>query len=60
MAWIKGKKPKEERMETIYESIEGSIWYGGMQIFMVVWIVFVSITITSRLERIIKLLEEKK
>ena len=32
----------------------------GSRSFMVVWIIFVPIAITNRLERIIKLLEQKK
>ncbi|MFH1359518.1 MAG: hypothetical protein ABIJ41_00580 [Candidatus Omnitrophota bacterium] len=32
----------------------------GVSIFFVIWIVFVPIVITARLEKIIKLLEEKK
>jgi hypothetical protein len=35
------------------------VWYVGIKIFLVVWIVFVPIAITSRLEKIIKLLEKK-
>ena len=41
-------------------SIEESIWGVGLTIFLLVWVVFVPIAITARLERIIKLLEEKK
>ena len=41
-------------------SVEESIWIIGVNIFLLVWIVFVPIAITARLERIIKLLEEKK
>lgn len=40
--------------------IQEMVWYVGIKIFLVVWIVFVPIAITNRLERIIKLLEEKK
>lgn len=32
----------------------------GVKVFFVIWIVFVPIVITSRLEKIIKLLEEQK
>lgn len=39
--------------------LEGAIWTVGIKIFLVVWIVFVPIAITARLEKIIKLLEEK-
>jgi len=30
-------------MVPLYESIESALWVGGIKIFMVVWIVFVSI-----------------
>ena len=40
------------------ESMDESIWYFGVKIFLLVWIVFVPVAITARLERIIKLLEE--
>ena len=45
-----------------YESgnVQDLIWYVGIKIFLVVWIVFVPIAITNRLEKIIRLLEEKK
>ena len=33
------------------------IWY-GIKIFLLIWIVFVPIAITARLEKIIKLLEQ--
>jgi len=45
---------------SLYDSISAAIWVGGIKIFLVIWIVFASIAITSRLERIIKLLEEKE
>lgn len=32
----------------------------GLKVFLLIWIVFVPIAITSRLEKIIKLLQEKK
>ena len=32
----------------------------GVQVFLLVWIIFVPIVITARLEKIIKLLSEKK
>ena len=35
-------------------------WYFGMKLFLLVWIIAVPVIITSRLEKIIKLLEEKK
>lgn len=38
----------------------GAFWYFGIKIFFIVWIVAVPIVITSRLEKIIKLLQEKK
>ncbi len=41
-------------------SLEESIWYMGIKIFFMVWIIFVPVAITARLEKIIKLLEEKK
>lgn len=41
-------------------TLESNIWSAGVTIFLLVWIVFVPVAITSRLERIIKLLEEKK
>jgi len=33
---------------------------GTVQIFLLIWIIFVPIVITARLEQIIKLLKEKK
>ena len=41
-------------------SLQDAIWGVGIKIFLVVWIIFVPIAITARLERIIKLLEDKK
>lgn len=32
----------------------------GVKVFLVVWIVFVPIAITSRLDRIVKLLQDRK
>lgn len=32
----------------------------GVKVFLFIWVVFVPIVITSRLEKIIKLLQEKK
>ena len=32
----------------------------GIRVFLLIWIIFVPIVITSRLEKIIKLLQEKK
>lgn len=43
-----------------YDCISDAIWLGGIKIFMVVWVVFGTIAITSRLEKIIQLLKEKK
>lgn len=39
--------------------MESIVWF-GVKVFLLIWIIFVPIAITSRLERIIKLLEEKK
>ena len=39
--------------------MEDAVWYFGIKVFLLVWIVFVPIAVTSRLEKIIKLLEEK-
>lgn len=36
------------------------VWCIGLKIFLVLWVVAVPIIITSRLEQIIKLLQEKK
>lgn len=41
-------------------AMTGSILCFGIKIFLLIWIVFVPIAITSRLEKIIKLLEDKK
>lgn len=38
---------------------EGLIWF-GVKVFLLIWIVFVPIVITSRLEKIIKLLQDRK
>ena len=40
-------------------SMDGSIICFGIQVFLLIWIIFVPIAITARLERIIKLLEEE-
>jgi len=42
-----------------WAGLEEAIWSVGIKIFILVWIIFVPIAITARLERIIKLLEEK-
>ena len=41
-------------------SLEDSIWMMGIKVFLLVWIIFVPVAITARLEKIIKLLQEKK
>jgi len=41
-------------------AMTGSILCFGIKIFLLIWVVFVPIAITSRLEKIIKLLQEKK
>jgi len=38
---------------------EDTVWYFGIKVFLLVWLVFVPVAITARLEKIIKLLEEK-
>ena len=38
---------------------EDAVWYFGIKVFLLVWIVFVPIAMTARLEKIIKLLEKK-
>ena len=38
----------------------GGMWFFGIKLFLIVWIVAVPIIITSRLEKIIKLLEDIK
>jgi hypothetical protein len=39
--------------------MDGIMCY-GIKVFLLIWIVFVPIAITARLEKIIKLLQEKK
>jgi len=39
-------------------SISADIMYFGIKVFLLIWIIFVPIAITARLEKIIKLLEE--
>ncbi len=39
--------------------LDASVLCFGIKIFLLVWIVFVPIVITNRLEKIIKLLEEE-
>jgi len=41
-------------------SLEDSIWAMGIKVFLLVWIIFVPVAITARLEKIIKLLQDKK
>ena len=41
-------------------AMTGSILCFGIKVFLLIWIIFVPIAITSRLEKIIKLLEDKK
>lgn len=41
-------------------SAGGGILCFGVKVFLLIWVVFVPIAITSRLEKIIKLLEDKK
>lgn len=43
-----------------FENVEAEIWAAGIKIFILVWIIFVPVAITARLEKIIQLLEEKK
>jgi len=44
----------------MWYSEELAFWYFGAKIFLLVWIVFVPVVMTRRLEQIIKLLKEKK
>ena len=39
---------------------EQFMWNVGIKIFLLVWIIFVPVAITARLEKIIKLLEGQK
>lgn len=41
-------------------NLSEDIVFFGMKVFFFVWIVFVPVAITARLEKIIKLLEEKR
>lgn len=41
------------------QGMEAEIWRMGIKIFLLVWIVFVPVAITARLERIAKALEER-
>ena len=44
----------------MHTTLADSITAFGIKVFILAWIVFVPIVVTSRLERIIRLLEEKK
>ena len=39
---------------------ELSIWCFGVMIFLFVWIIFVPVAITARLEKIIRLLQDRQ
>ena len=39
---------------------ELNIWCFGIMIFLFVWIIFVPVAVTARLEKIIRLLQEKQ
>jgi len=41
-------------------SLNADIMYFGIKVFLLIWIIFVPIAVTARLEKIIKLLEEIK
>ena len=43
----------------MFFGLEEQVWAGGIKIFLLVWIVFVPVAVTSRLERIAKALEKK-
>ena len=47
-------------MNQMSMSLADGILCFGIKVFVLIWIVFVPIAITSRLEKIIKLLQEKK
>jgi len=40
--------------------IDDGIWFTGLLVFLLVWVIFVPVAVTSRLEKIIQLLKEKK
>ena len=40
--------------------VEEDVWRMGIKIFLLVWIIFVPVAITARLEKIIKLLQDQK
>lgn len=41
-------------------SSDTRFWYFGIRVFLLVWIVFVPVAMTARLEKIIQLLKDKK
>ena len=41
-------------------AMTGGILCFGIKVFLLIWIIFVPIAVTSRLEKIIKLLQDKK
>ena len=47
-------------MYGMHASFADSITEFGIKVFLLAWIIFVPIVITSRLEKIIKVLENKK
>ncbi|HLF18266.1 MAG TPA: hypothetical protein VI749_05145 [Candidatus Omnitrophota bacterium] len=47
-------------MHYMQMGLSDSIMYFGLKVFLLAWIIFVPIVITSRLEKIIKLLQDKK
>lgn len=46
--------------DALTNAIQDPIWQFGMQMFLIVWLIFFPVAMTARLERIIKLLEDKK
>lgn len=44
----------------ISENGMDGLWCFGIKVFLLVWIIFVPVAITARLEKIIKLLQEKR
>ena len=43
----------------IFDGSMDMAFYLGVKVFLLVWVIFVPIVITARLEKIIKLLEKK-
>ena len=41
------------------QGMEAELWRMGIKIFLLVWVIFVPVAITGRLERIAKALEDK-